>query len=463
MVSTIEVAILADHLARVDDAIKWYEMGIQLLMSDISAGNYSELGNPQIVHERLKEYIDRVEKLKEELKQSKVPKIEEDLVPNRAATTDGARGITSESSISEDGPRGIILQALEEGKKARDKGDFSKLIGSENAKHKLIEAVLFPLKLPSAFKENSILRAWHGILLWGPPGTGKTSLAAAVSKLVDCSFISVSASIIMSKYVGDSEKVIKALFDEAKILVETKKQPCIIFFDELEALFKKRSSEQSETSSRVLTEFLNRMGGATSNLKNVLLIGATNLINQIDEAVLRRFEQRILVDLPEEKDIVSMLTMYLNELKEGGHESHITDEQLKEIASHPNMKHVSGADVATLVREVAYKTITDIIKAKCFTKENDKLIPHNEEGECGNPSMLPESGGTFTLDQLQTIEQSIQYRPLEFKDFMNVLEEKTRATLTPKIFEEYQAAKRQQGDTKDSGSSQPDSGENTSK
>jgi vacuolar protein-sorting-associated protein 4 len=166
--------------------------------------------------------------------------------------------------------------------------------GLAKAKAALKEAIIMPMRFPEMFTGNR--KPWKGILMYGPPGTGKTFIAkACATEMSESTFFSVSSSDIMSKYVGESEKIVKTLFSMAR-----EEKSSIIFIDEVDSMTGNRSEGENESSKRVKTEFLVQMDGVGSDNKNKLLVlGATNLPWELDPAIRRRFERRIYIPLPE--------------------------------------------------------------------------------------------------------------------------------------------------------------------
>jgi transitional endoplasmic reticulum ATPase len=180
--------------------------------------------------------------------------------------------------------------------------------GLEEVKAHLIEAVQWPLKYPHLFEEAGI-KPTKGILISGPPGCGKTLLAKAIANESGVNFISVKGPVLLSKYVGESERGVREVFRKAR-----QAAPCIIFFDEIDALVPVRSgsSSDSHVAERVLSQFLTEVDGI-EELKGVLVLGATNRLDILDPAVLRpgRFDEVVEIPIPNEEDRKEIFEIHL--------------------------------------------------------------------------------------------------------------------------------------------------------
>jgi vacuolar protein-sorting-associated protein 4 len=192
--------------------------------------------------------------------------------------------------------------------------------GLEAAKEALKEAVVLPIKFPHLFTGKR--EPWRGILLYGPPGTGKSFLAKAVATEAKATFFSVSSADLVSKWLGESEKLVKALFEMARAA-----RPAIIFIDEVDSLCGSRSDGENESTRRIKTEFLVQMNGVGNDNKEILVLGATNIPWALDPAIRRRFEKRIYIPLPEE-----MARKRMFELNLGKMPTTLTPSDLQELA-----------------------------------------------------------------------------------------------------------------------------------
>ncbi|GIQ79974.1 transferase [Kipferlia bialata] len=170
---------------------------------------------------------------------------------------------------------------------------WSDIIGCTTAKRVLRESLTLPIRYP--FLYSGIVQPWRGMLLYGPPGTGKTMLAKAAATECRTTFFAVSAATLVSKWRGDSEKLVRCLFDLARRMA-----PSTIFIDEADAVLSKRTgATEHEASRRLKTEMLQQIDGVCSGSESVFVLCASNMPWDLDQAVLRRLEKRIFVSLPD--------------------------------------------------------------------------------------------------------------------------------------------------------------------
>lgn len=225
--------------------------------------------------------------------------------------------------------------------------EWDSIKGLENAKRLLKEAVVMPIKYPQYF--TGLLTPWKGILLFGPPGTGKTMLAKAVATECKTTFFNISASSIVSKWRGDSEKLVKVLFELARYFA-----PSTIFLDEIDALISQRGegSSEHEASRRLKTELLVQMDGLTKSNELVFLLAATNLPWQLDGAMLRRLEKRILVPLPEPEARQAMFEGLLEGKQMG-------DLPIEEMVV--GTEGYSGSDIRIVCKEAAMRPLRRVM------------------------------------------------------------------------------------------------------
>ncbi|KAG6850104.1 hypothetical protein H0H93_001025 [Arthromyces matolae] len=209
-------------------------------------------------------------------------------------------------------------------------------------------AIVQPIKRPELFSAVGISAAC-GVLLWGPPGCGKTLLAKAVANESKANFISVKGPELLNKYVGESERAVRQVFSRARA-----SSPCVIFFDELDALVPRRDDSMSESSARVVNTLLTELDGLDAR-KSVYVIAATNRPDMIDPAMVRpgRLDKLLYVDLPspdERAEIVRTMTRKLPlECTDGATLEHV--HRGIEILVRERCEGFSGADLAALVRE----------------------------------------------------------------------------------------------------------------
>ncbi len=214
------------------------------------------------------------------------------------------------------------------------------IIGLDYAKQTIEEILILPIAHPELRELTDFPK---GMLLFGPPGTGKTMIAKAVASQCQSTFFNISASILTSKWMGEGEKLVRMLFEIAK-----QRQPSIIFIDEIDSLLCARSESDFESSRRLKTEFLVRMEGVSSSGQDdqVIIIGATNRPQELDEAVRRRLPKRLYIPLPNKAGRADFLSKSLVKCKLG---SSLSPQEVDQLAAAT--KGYSGADLKALVSE----------------------------------------------------------------------------------------------------------------
>lgn len=237
------------------------------------------------------------------------------------------------------------------------------IAGLENVKQVIKEIVVFPMLRPDIF--TGLRRPPKGILLFGPPGTGKTLIGKCIAAQSKSTFFSISASSLTSKWIGEGEKMVRALFAVARV-----EQPSVVFIDEIDSLLCQRSETEHESSRRMKTEFLIQLDGATTGDEDrILVIGATNRPYELDEAARRRLVKRLYVPLPE---LEARAQIVRNLLRSENHD--LSDEYVLEIARLAD--GYSGADMTNLCKEASMGPIRSIpfSQLESFSKDEVRHV-----------------------------------------------------------------------------------------
>ncbi len=246
--------------------------------------------------------------------------------------------------------------------------------GLEDLKQKLIESVDWPLSHPKIFKRMGISPP-RGILLYGPPGCGKTLLARAVATETKANFISIKGPELLSKYVGESEKAIREVFRKAKMAA-----PCIIFFDEFDSIAPSRGRHTTDSgvSEKVLSQFLTELDGIEVK-KDIIVIAATNRPDILDPALIRpgRIDRILLVPGPDEDGRQQILNIFTKDMPLA---ANIDLNKLNKM-----LDGFTGADVETLCREAGMIALRENLRARKITEEH-----FNMALESVYPSITPE-------------------------------------------------------------------------
>eukprot|EP01098_Paradermamoeba_levis_P007568 TRINITY_DN3130_c0_g1_i4.p1 TRINITY_DN3130_c0_g1~~TRINITY_DN3130_c0_g1_i4.p1 ORF type:complete len:448 (-),score=145.63 TRINITY_DN3130_c0_g1_i4:112-1284(-) len=308
------------------------------------------------------EYINRAEKLKDYLDKQKTKtavaatgQASNHYKKGKEATEKG-KGEEGAGENAEVDPEKARLRGALETQILREKPNvrWDDVAGLFSAKEALKEAVIFPIKFPHLF--TGVRRPWKGILLYGPPGTGKSYLAKAVATEANSTFFSISSSDLVSKWQGESERLVRNLFELAR-----ENKPAIIFIDEIDSLCSTRSDTESESARRIKTEFLIQMDGIGKDAEGILVLAATNIPWTLDAAIRRRCEKRIHIPLPDAGARFKMFKMHISSLPHT-----LTDEQFKKLADETD--GYSGSDIAVVVRDAMMQPIRIVQNATHWKK-----------------------------------------------------------------------------------------------
>ncbi|WKA01402.1 hypothetical protein VitviT2T_019684 [Vitis vinifera] len=279
---------------------------------------------------------------------------------------------------------------------------WSDVAGLESAKQALQEAVILPVKFPQFFTGKR--RPWRAFLLYGPPGTGKSYLAKAVATEADSTFFSVSSSDLVSKWMGESEKLVSNLFQMAR-----ESAPSIIFIDEIDSLCGQRGEgNESEASRRIKTELLVQMQGVGHNDQKVLVLAATNTPYSLDQAIRRRFDKRIYIPLPDLKARQHMFKVHL-----GDTPHNLTEHDFEHLAYRTD--GFSGSDISVCVNDVLFEPVRKTKDASYFVKTSNGIwVP------CG-PTQRGAVQVTLQELEAQGLASKILPPPISRTDFEKVL------------------------------------------
>jgi vacuolar protein-sorting-associated protein 4 len=377
--------------------------------------------------------------------------------PKRGGTGNGANGEEGTGDKEKERLKASIGSAIVSEKPNVRWDDVA---GLEGAKEALKEAVILPVKFPQFFTGKR--RPWSGILMYGPPGTGKSYLAKAVATEADSTFFSVSSSDLVSKWLGESEKLVSQLFALAR-----ENAPSIIFIDEVDSLCGARGDNESEAARRIKTQLMVEIQGVSSaSDARVLVLAATNLPYNLDQAIRRRFDKRIYIPLPDAHARAHMFRVHLGDTPHD-----LVEEDFQALGQ--KTEGFSGSDVAVAVKDVLmqpirllreathFREVTDAQALSAARQQLQRQTQQQQQGsqagqEPGQPGSVPngiqrpffepcapKAAGAFeaTLQQLADRGAADRVLPprITRRDFEKVLL-RARPTVSPgdlRIFEQF--------------------------
>lgn len=330
-------AIEYDKQGLKSPAITQYQNAVSIL--NTLCTKYPDTLRIKIYHNYLQQYQQRLSALKKEITPRQTPKAK--------------------------------TQSLDPRTRLLEKPDvhWDDVVGLKDAKQAILDAIIYPVKRPDFFPLG-----WpRGILLFGPPGCGKTLLAAATANELDAAFFCIDSARIMSKWLGESEKNVAHLFNEARSIAQNG-QPTIIFMDELDSLIGIRSEEVGG-EIRMRNQFMMEMDGIIDKNKPhpVYVIGATNKPWDLDEPFLRRFQKRVYIPLPDVTTRFNILQLYSKHLVQ-------LDSTVNLLAIARLTSGYSGSDLFDIIQAVHLNVVREFFKEGVSedTSTNLRAITHND-------------------------------------------------------------------------------------
>ncbi|KAK8502912.1 hypothetical protein V6N13_100215 [Hibiscus sabdariffa] len=375
----IDKAVRAEEWGLVDDALVHYKNAQRILVEASSTPAPSYISSSEL--EKVKSYRQKISKWQGQVserlqvlsRRSGGTSVNKSTFTNAQTSAVSPRTSNSRRDVLQKSPRNPVVRnqidRVGGSKSAQEpaNGYESKLVemintaivdrspavkwddvaGLEKAKQALMEMVILPTRRRDLF--TGLRRPARGLLLFGPPGNGKTMLAKAVASESQATFFNVSASSLTSKWVGEGEKLVRTLF-----MVAISKQPSVIFMDEIDSVMSTRLANENDASRRLKSEFLIQFDGVTSNPNDlVIVIGATNKPQELDDAVLRRLVKRIYVPLPDEN-----VRRLLLKHKLKGQEFSLPGRDLERLVRET--EGYSGSDLQALCEEAAMMPIREL-------------------------------------------------------------------------------------------------------
>jgi len=348
-IEIVTKAIEADNAGKFEEALALYRSALGRFMTGLKYEKNQ--ARKKTIMDRVEGYMRRAEELSDHIKKQSELESNGDV----GGGGGGATGTKSKDAQQGDDDetkkmRGALSSAI-----VTEKPNikWSDVAGLDGAKEALKETVVLPTRFPQLFTGKR--RPFKGILLYGPPGTGKSYLAKAVATEADSTFFSVSSSDLVSKWQGESERLVRNLFEMAR----EAEGRSIIFIDEVDSLCSSRTEGESDSGRRIKTEFLVQMDGVGKNKSDILVLGATNVPWELDSAIRRRFEKRIYIPLPDKEARSYMLKLHIGDTPHD-----LTEEDFDRLGAMT--EGASGSDISVLVRDALMQPLRKCQQAKQF-------------------------------------------------------------------------------------------------
>jgi vacuolar protein-sorting-associated protein 4 len=350
-----EQAVNLDSQGQYQQAMNKYIRAAEIL---VQLAKYTKNPNLRDIYETsIKEYMERARQIQGRIS---VPRSRDKTISAGSGKSEGENsafapeGTNKEEQELIDSVSGTILTESPNVK-------WSEIAGLDNCKQSLREAIVLPIAKPDLFK--GARKPWSGILLFGPPGCGKTLLAKAAATECKATFFSISSAEILSKWLGESEKLISTLFKLGRM-----KAPSLIFIDEIDSVATRRGEgTESGGERRVKTQLLSEIQGVKSTHdKPLLILGATNRPWDLDAAMLSRFEKKVYVPLP---DIPARAAIF--KIHTLGVNSSLREEDYIELAARSET--YSGRDISNVCREVIMLPVRELDMSGLLENSNQEV------------------------------------------------------------------------------------------
>lgn len=395
-ITLVQQATEKDSAKDYPEAFRLYQLSLEYFMTAMKYEKNDKC--KQTIKAKVVEYMQRAEKIKEILDK-----------PQPVASSSGGGGGKKGEGKNENDEEKQKFQDSLSGAIVKEKPNvkWDDVAGLHAAKESLKEAVILPIKFPQLFTGKR--KPWRGILLYGPPGTGKSYLAKAVATEADSTFFSISSSDLVSKWLGESEKLVRSLFDMAR-----EAKPAIIFIDEIDSLCSSRSDSESESARRIKTEFLVQMNGVGNDTDGILVLAATNIPWALDSAIRRRFEKRIYIPLPEPPARAKMFEIHL-----GKTPNTLSKDDFRKLGEMT--EGFSGSDISILVRDAMMQPVRAVQTATHFKRISG---PDRDTGVIRNDYLTPCSPGDPDAQEMTWIQvegSKLKEPEISFSDFQRSL------------------------------------------